>query len=679
MSGCPDGGSRVGPEDDPDRYVVGPPVAAGAEGILFRGSTARAGVEVEVAIKMLQPRFLPRVDEWHAMWDDQVHLLRSLQTPGVVGVREGFLGSLPHPPGQVGDSRTLYLVMNWVDGERLDEWVRRRPDRDPFEALNLLLGVATALDLMHSGHFTRAPVVHRDVKPANILVTDQGTVLVDFGLTRALPDGPRLSGVTGTLGYLAPEATGLGVYTPATDRYAMGAVAYFVFTGAEPPERYRPDALRAALAAVPALVDRPEAVDHLMAMLDSDPEVRPCPLSNWVGQVRRSTLGDSGGPPPADPVPVGSPTGPSVDPEAFRDALSALAQALVTLEGSGDLAFVRQLAGAGSDEALRISAVVDQVWLRYPVVKEVGDELAAGGASSDAAAHLLDTAVTLPTGATTTPPALVAELARQAEEAAARAAGLARTALEALSSVEAAEVTLGDLRRRVDALGAAADPEVAGAFRSVADAQSALARDLSPSSATGDLERALARARRGVDHLEDLQKALPGRLMEARARLEDIETLITEGAEAFASAVEKVRQPAGLRAPLEPSCLEGGERALRSWLDRIAGDVRAGRWRAAGEGLDGWTHAAAALHVEAAGIREANEGPVAVRNELRGLLGVYRTMAGSMGMAEDKLLGRLHADASDALYVAPCDLDAADRKVRAYIDAVNRQPQDERR
>lgn len=103
--------------------------------------------------------------------------------------------------------------MNWVDGEPLDEWVRRRPDRDPYETLN---GT-------HSGHFTRAPVVHRDVKPTNILVTANGTVLVDFGLTRALPDGARLSGINGTVGYLAPEATDQGIYTPAIDRYALGA------------------------------------------------------------------------------------------------------------------------------------------------------------------------------------------------------------------------------------------------------------------------------------------------------------------------------------------------------------------------------------------------------------------------------------------------------------------------
>ncbi len=116
---------------------------------------------------MLQPRFLARVNEWHARWSEQVELLRSLQVPGVVRVRDGFLGPLPHAPDEAGEGTTLYLVMNWVEGEALDEWVRRRPERDPFDALKLLLGVAAALDLMHSGGATGGiPVVHRDVKPS---------------------------------------------------------------------------------------------------------------------------------------------------------------------------------------------------------------------------------------------------------------------------------------------------------------------------------------------------------------------------------------------------------------------------------------------------------------------------------------------------------------------------------
>lgn len=308
MSPFPRSGFRVGPDVDPDRYLLGAAVASGAEGILYRGSIITAGLELDVAIKMLQPRFLARVDDWHARWSDQVELLRSLQVPGVVRVRDGFVGPLPHGPGEAKGDRSLYLVMNWVEGEPLDEWVRRRPDRDCFNALKLLLGVAAALDLMHSGRATGGvPVVHRDVKPSNIMVTDEGTVLVDFGLTRGLPDAQRLSGVTGTVGYLAPEATDAGSYTPATDRYAFAGVAYFVLTGTEPPPNHDLDTVRNALFAVPALGGCGEAIDLLMAMFATDPTERPASLANWIGQLRRSSL--SGLPE------VLAPEAPSCNPE----------------------------------------------------------------------------------------------------------------------------------------------------------------------------------------------------------------------------------------------------------------------------------------------------------------------------------------------------------------------------
>jgi uncharacterized delta-60 repeat protein len=283
---------RVGPESDPDRYVLGVAVGSGAEGILYRGSiTTATGVELDVAIKMLQPRFLGRVEEWHSRWSEQIELLHSLHVPGVVPVRDGFLGPLPHTAGQLGEGRTLYLVMNWIEGETLDDWVRHHPDRDPIDDLKMLVPIAAALDLMHSGRATGGvPIVHRDVKPSNVIVTDQDTVLVDFGLTRGLPTGQRLTGVTGTPGYLAPEVNDNGLYSPATDRYAFGAVAYYMITGIEPPTSHQPDVLRTHLAAVPAIGGHPEVVGHLMAMLDTDPDRRPAGLANWVGQLRYSSL-----------------------------------------------------------------------------------------------------------------------------------------------------------------------------------------------------------------------------------------------------------------------------------------------------------------------------------------------------------------------------------------------------
>lgn len=303
---------RVGPEDDVDRYVLGAAIGSGAEGILYRATiTTPSGLALDVAVKMLQPRFMSQVELWRSRWMEQLELLRSLQVPGLVPVRDGFIGALPHSPGEPGEGRTLYLVMNWVEGQPLDEWVRHRDDRDPIDDLKTLIPVAAALDLMHSGRATGGvPVAHRDVKPSNILVGEAGSVLVDFGLTKGLPEGHRLSGVVGTPGYLAPEAVESGTYSPATDRYALGAVAYFVLTGSEPPQSHEPGLLRSSLFAVPELSERPEIVDRVMAMMDADPEVRPTGLANWIGQLRHSSL-------PSLPEPL-SPQAPSRHPPAPR-------------------------------------------------------------------------------------------------------------------------------------------------------------------------------------------------------------------------------------------------------------------------------------------------------------------------------------------------------------------------
>ena len=208
--------------------------------MLYRGSlTTDSGVVLDVAVKMLHPRFAHRLEAFGRRWREQVELFRSLQAPGMVTVRDGFTGPLPHPAGQANlDSQhALYLVMNWVDGEPLEAWAANHPDASPADRLKLLLPIAAALDLAHSGLATGGvPVVHCDIKPANILVTsDSDAVLVDIGLTRVLPGGSRATAVTGTPGYLAPEVLADGRYSPASDRYALGLVAWFLLTGIEPP------------------------------------------------------------------------------------------------------------------------------------------------------------------------------------------------------------------------------------------------------------------------------------------------------------------------------------------------------------------------------------------------------------------------------------------------------------
>jgi serine/threonine protein kinase len=238
---------------------------------------------------MLHPQHREHLEGWRARWDEQIELLRSLQMPGLAHVRDGFIGALPHQAGHSPAGQTLYAVMNWVDGVPLDRWLTNQPDLTPADRLRVLLPVAAALDAMHSGASTGGmPVIHGDVKPGNILVRPgDRAVLVDFGLVRCLPDGRVSTGVSGTVGYLAPEVLADGVYTPAVDRYALGAVAYHLLTGHDPPLGASVPELTAAITAVTGA----EVGHRVTRMLAADPQDRPAILANWCAQLRQSSLG----------------------------------------------------------------------------------------------------------------------------------------------------------------------------------------------------------------------------------------------------------------------------------------------------------------------------------------------------------------------------------------------------
>ena len=287
---------RIGPDEDPDRYRLDVLHSSGAEGQVWRGSRELQGTELQVAIKILHPARANLINEWRTRWREQVELLRSLQYPGVVPVREAFAGPFMHPPGELTEQgRSLYLVMNWIEGESLQEWVGRRSERDFYEVFRILTQVADALDYMHSGRPTGGkPVLHRDVKPANIIVTERGAVLVDFGLVDVLTSKRTPAGV-GTPRYIAPETIDSGAYTPASDRYSLGCVVYFALTGEDPPAGFDVQAMRTRLATVPLLASNPGLVDHLLSMVDPDPDKRPTNAVAWAQLFRSSSVSNVAG------------------------------------------------------------------------------------------------------------------------------------------------------------------------------------------------------------------------------------------------------------------------------------------------------------------------------------------------------------------------------------------------
>lgn len=115
----------------------------------------------------------------------------------------------------------LFLVFEYVDGETLDERLKRGP-LSPREAATLSRELGSALSEAHA-----AQVVHRDIKPENVLLARTGAKLVDFGIAR-LPDSSltRPGGLLGTPAYSAPEALDTGSFSPASDQFSLACTLY---------------------------------------------------------------------------------------------------------------------------------------------------------------------------------------------------------------------------------------------------------------------------------------------------------------------------------------------------------------------------------------------------------------------------------------------------------------------
>ena len=175
------------------------------------------------------------------------------------------------------DDGLSYLVMELVPGLPLSAVIREQGALEPDTARSILAQAALALGIAHE-----AGVVHRDVKPANILVRSDGVVkLTDFGIARATDaiGHTRLGEMLGTPNYISPEQARGEVATGASDLYALGVVAHEMLTGTRPFDRGTPiaTAMSHVTEPPPPLGDEvPEDLRTIIEqMLEKDPADRP--------------------------------------------------------------------------------------------------------------------------------------------------------------------------------------------------------------------------------------------------------------------------------------------------------------------------------------------------------------------------------------------------------------------
>ena len=264
-------------------YRIEELIARGGMGVVYRAT--HLGLERPVALKVIA---------------------RELADRG--GFRERFLresrlaARLDHPSVvPIFDSREvdgeLLVAMRLVEGGDLRRLLDREGRLEPARAIALLGQVADALDAAHA-----AGIVHRDVKPHNVLVEGDRAFLTDFGLAKALDESGPQSGasVVGTAEYMSPEQWGGGPVGPATDVYSLGCVLYEALTGIAPFARKAAESEPEMPAGLDAVIERAVAKDPAERYPSAGALIAAAREREGAGMAATGVLSEAAGPGPRE-------------------------------------------------------------------------------------------------------------------------------------------------------------------------------------------------------------------------------------------------------------------------------------------------------------------------------------------------------------------------------------------
>ncbi|MBR8745188.1 Stk1 family PASTA domain-containing Ser/Thr kinase [Nocardiopsis sp. MG754419] len=260
------------------RYFVESRIAGGGMATVYVAHDLR--LDRRLALKVMHPS-LAQDPSFVQRFINEAHSVAKLSHPNVVQVFD-----------QGEDQGHVFLAMEYVPGRTLRDLLKERGRLGPRQALNFMAPVLAALGAAH-----QAGMVHRDVKPENVLITEDRRVKVaDFGLARAVEQSnqglTRTGTLMGTAAYLAPEQIEKGVADARSDVYAAGIMFYELLTGGQPHTGETPIAI--AYQHVNEDVPRPShflpglppAVDALVTKAtERDPRYRPSNAGQYLAKV----------------------------------------------------------------------------------------------------------------------------------------------------------------------------------------------------------------------------------------------------------------------------------------------------------------------------------------------------------------------------------------------------------
>jgi serine/threonine-protein kinase len=210
------------------RYQIGELLGRGGMADVHAGTDARLGRRV--AIKLLKPS-LANDPAFRTRFRQEAQAAARMAHPTIVRVFDAGEETVRDPSGH--EIQVPFIVMEHVDGRLLKDIAAEGP-LEPAEAVRIVDGILVALEYSH-----RAGVVHRDIKPGNVMVTSAGQVKVmDFGIARAISDSAatiaQTSAILGTAQYFSPEQARGEAVDARTDLYSTGVVLYELLTGRPP-------------------------------------------------------------------------------------------------------------------------------------------------------------------------------------------------------------------------------------------------------------------------------------------------------------------------------------------------------------------------------------------------------------------------------------------------------------